>query len=320
MLYDVIIIGGGPAGVTAGVYAARKKMNALFLTGTIGGSSAVSATIENWIGEPSVRGTEFAAKLEAHLRAQEGIDIRTDESVAGVSRGEDGIFSVTTEKGESFSAKSVVVASGVRHRPLGVPGEDTFRGRGVAYCSTCDAPLFRNRRVVVVGGGNSAFEAVEDLLPYAAEVTVLTIDPDFTADPVLRERVLGSGKVKAVRAAKSEEVVGDRRVTGLRCEDLASGGKFECGCDGVFVEIGMMPNSEIVRDLVERTRGGEIIVNPRTAETSCPGVFAAGDVTDQPYRQNNIAAGQGAVAALAAYDFVRGAGAGNPNVVVPKED
>lgn len=316
MLYDVIIIGGGPAGVTAGVYAARKKMNALLLTGTIGGSSAVSATIENWIGEPSVRGTEFAGKLEAHLRAQEGIDIRTDESVEAVKKSDDGTFLVMTGKGESFATRSVIVASGVRHRPLGVPGEEAFRGRGVAYCSTCDAPLFRNKRVVVVGGGNSAFEAVEDLLPYAAEVTVLTIDPEFTADPVLRERVLGTGTVKAVRGAKSEEIVGERRVTGLRCEDLATGGKFECACDGVFVEIGMMPNSEIVRDLVERTRGGEIVIDPRTAETSCPGVFAAGDVTDQPYRQNNIAAGQGAVAALAAYDFIRGAGAGNPTAIV----
>ncbi|HWQ60046.1 MAG TPA: FAD-dependent oxidoreductase [Candidatus Fimivivens sp.] len=317
MVYDVIIIGGGPAGVTAGVYAARKKMRALLLTGTIGGSSSVSATIENWIGEPSITGVGFAEKLETHLRAQEGIDIRTDEAVTDIRKKDDAIFEVTTEKGETFETKSVIVASGVRHRPLRVPGEDTFRGKGVAYCSTCDAPFFRNKRVVVVGGGNCAFEAVEDLLPYAIAVTILTIDPEFTGDPVLRERVLASDKVTAVRLGKSEEIVGERKVTALRYEDLSTKEHREIPCDGVFVEIGMMPNSDPVRDIAERTKGGEIVVNPRTFETTCPGIFAAGDVTDQPYRQNNISAGQGAVAALSAYDFIRGAGAGNPTLVVP---
>lgn len=316
MTYDVIIIGGGPAGVTSGVYSARKKMKSLLLAGTIGGSSSVSATIENWIGEPSISGVGFGQKLEHHLRTQEGIDIRTDEVVTEVRRQEGPVFEVITEKGETFETKSVIVASGVRHRHLGVPGEDLFQGKGVAYCSTCDAPFFRNKTVVVVGGGNCAFEAVEDLLPYATKVTILTIDPEFTGDPVLRERVLKSDAVEAVRSAKSEEIVGERKVTALRYEDLSTGGRHEIPCDGVFVEIGMMPNSEIVRDVTDRTRGGEIVVDPRTFETSCPGIFAAGDVTDQPYRQNNISAGQGAVAALSAYDYVRGAGAGNPTVVV----
>ncbi|NTW30941.1 MAG: FAD-dependent oxidoreductase, partial [Candidatus Moranbacteria bacterium] len=314
--YEVIIIGGGPAGVAAGVYAARKKMKCLLLTGTIGGSSSVSATIENWIGEPSITGVGFGQRLEAHLRAQEGIDIRTDESVTDVRKKGDATFDVTTETGETFETKSVIVASGVRHRHLGVPGEDLFQGKGVAFCSTCDAPFFRNKSVAVVGGGNSALEAVEDLLPYATKVTILTIDPEFTGDPVLRDQVLGSEKVSAVRLGKSEEIVGERKVTALRYEDLSTGEHRELPCDGVFVEIGMMPNSEPARNLVECTRGGEIIVNPRTFETSCPGIFAAGDVTDQPYRQNNISAGQGAVAALSAYDFIRGAGAGNPTTVV----
>lgn len=316
MVYDVIIVGGGPAGVTAGVYAARKKMKCLLLAGTIGGSSSISATIENWIGEPSITGVGFGQRLEAHLRAQEGIDIRTDEAVTGIGRNDGTTFQVTTEKGETFETKSVIVASGVRHRHLGVPGEDLFQGKGVAYCSTCDAPFFRNKTVTVVGGGNCALEAVEDLLPYATKVTILTIDPEFTGDPVLRERVLGSEKVSAIRNARSEEIVGERKVTALRYEDLSTGERRELPCDGVFVEIGMMPNSELARDLVERTRGGEIVVNPRTFETTCPGIFAAGDVTDQPYRQNNISAGQGAVASLSAYDFVRGAGAGNPTAAV----
>ncbi|MEI7749658.1 MAG: FAD-dependent oxidoreductase [Candidatus Moraniibacteriota bacterium] len=320
MLYDVIIIGGGPAGVSAGVYATRKKMRSLLLAGTIGGSSSVSATIENWIGEPSITGVEFGQRLEKHLRAQEGIDIRTDEVVTNVGKKENETFVVTTERGESFESKSVIVASGVRHRPLGIPGEDTFRGKGVAYCSTCDAPFFRNKAVAVVGGGNCALEAAEDLLPYATAVTLLTIDPEFTGDPVLRERVLSSDKVTPVRLAKSEEIVGERKVTALRYEDLSSGEKKEIQCAGVFVEIGMMPNAECVGHIVLRNRAGEIIVDPRTFSTSTLGIFAAGDVTDMPYRQNNISAGQGAVAALSAYDFIRGAGAGNPAVVVNKND
>jgi alkyl hydroperoxide reductase subunit F len=291
-------------------------MKSLLLTGTIGGSSSISATIENWIGEPSITGVGFGQRLEAHLRAQEGIDIRTDEVVTAVRGKEGAIFEVVTEQGKIFETKSVIVASGVRHRHLGVPGEDTFQGKGVAYCSTCDAPFFRNKSVVVVGGGNCAFEAVEDLLPYAEKVTVLTIDPEFTGDPVLRERVLGSEKVTALRNGKSVEIVGERKVTALRYEDLSTKERHEFPCDGVFVEIGMMPNSEIVRDIAERTRGGEIVVDPRTFSSSVDGIFAAGDVTDQPYRQNNISAGQGAVAALSAYDFVRGAGAGNPTKMV----
>lgn len=309
MTYDVIIIGGGPAGVSAGIYAARKKMRALLLAKSIGGSSSVSAIIENWIGEPSIRGFEFAQKLEGHLRVQEGIDVRLEESATGVSRLPDGSFQVVTENGGAFQTHSVIVASGVRHRPLGVPGEEAFTGKGVAYCSTCDAPFFRNRHVAVVGGGNSAFEAVEDLLPYATKVTLLTIDPDFSADAVLRDRVLASDAVTAIRLAKSEEIVGERKVTALRYEDLATKEKRELPCDGVFVEIGMMPNSEPVRDIAQRNLSGEIVVDPRTFATSIPGIFAAGDVTDQPYRQNNISAGQGAVAALAAYDFVRNIGA-----------
>jgi len=308
MSYDVIIIGGGPAGVAAGVYAARKKMNALLLTGTIGGSSSVSATIENWIGEPSIPGVEFGQRLEKHLRAQEGIDIRTDESVKGVTRLSDGSFGVRTENGETFEALSVIVASGVRHRPLGIPGEDTFRGKGVAYCSTCDAPFFRNKSVTVVGGGNCAFEAVEDLLPYAAAVTLLTIDPDFSADRVLRDRVLLSDKVTSIRLAKSEEIVGERKVTALRYENLMTGEKKELPCAGVFIEIGMIPNSESVALIAKRNYASEIVVDPRTFMTSSPGIFAAGDVTDQPYRQNNISAGQGATAVLSAYEYVKAIG------------
>ncbi len=310
MLYDVIIIGGGPAGVSAGIYVARKKMRALMVAKSIGGSSSVSATIDNWIGTESISGTEFAERLESHLRAQEGIDLRMDETVMSVREHSDGSFAVETETGEVFLAKSVIVASGVRHRPLGVPGEETFRGKGVAYCSTCDAPFFRNKTVAVVGGGNSAFEAVEDLLPYATDVTVLTLDPDFTADAVLQDRVLASDKVTAVRLAKSEEIIGERKVTALRYEDLACGEKKELPCSGVFVEIGMIPNAEMIRETVECNRSGEIVVDARTFATSRPGIFSAGDVTDMPYRQNNISAGQGAVAALSAYDFVKNGTAG----------
>jgi len=305
MTYDVVIVGAGPAGVSAGVYSARKKMRTLVLTGSIGGSSSVSGTIENWIGDISISGKGFSERLESHLRSFDSVEVREGETVLGISGPDGGPFDVKTERGETFRSKAVIIASGVRHRPLGIPGEETFRGKGVAYCATCDAPIFRNRAVAVVGGGNSAFEAAEDLLPYASKVTILTIDPEFTADPVLRDRVLSSEKTVAIRLAKSQEVVGERRVAALLYSDVATGTGHELPCEGVFVEIGMMPNSEIAEGVAERNAHGEVVVDPRTFSTSRRGIFAAGDVTDMPYRQNNISAGQGAVAALSSYDFLK---------------
>lgn len=305
-MFDIIIIGGGPAGISAGIYAARKKMKAALIAESIGGSSAVSSTIENWIGVETVPGWELAQSLERHLRAQEGIEIMTGVPVTRIEEVDGGYVVYRGE--ERYETKTVIVASGVRHRHLGVPGEEEFRGKGVVYCSTCDAPFFKEKRVAVIGGGNSGLEAVEDLLPYANEIVLVSNIGTLSGDPVLRDRVLASEKVSVLYSAQTEAILGEGKVEKLRYTDLESGEKRELEIDGVFVEIGMVSNAEFVEGFLDRNEQGEIVVDARNMSTSRSGVFAAGDVTDLPYRQNNIAAGQGAVAALAAYDFVRNAG------------
>lgn len=307
MEYDIIVIGGGPAGVSAGVYAARKRLKTLVIAETVGGSSAVSASIENWIGMETVPGWELAQSFERHLRAQDGITVVTGERAEKTEEVPGG-FSVTTAAGNRYEGRTVIVASGVRHRHLDVPGEGELNGKGVAYCSTCDAPFFRGKRVAVIGAGNSGLEAVEDLLPYAAEIVLFSNSDILKGDAVTREKILASEKVSVVYSSRTEAVMGESKVEGLRYVDVKTGEKKETPVDGVFVEIGMVPNSEPVAGLVERSDRGEVIVDARTFSTSHRGVFAAGDVTDMPYRQNNISAGQGASAALAAYDFLRKGG------------
>jgi alkyl hydroperoxide reductase subunit F len=303
-MLDTVIIGGGPAGISAGVYAARKKMKAVLIAESLGGSSAVSSTIENWIGIETTSGWELAQSLERHLRAQEGIEIVTGTKIERIEEIEGGYAVISTD-GKRYEAKTVIVASGVRHRHLGVPGEEEFRGKGVVYCSTCDAPFFKGKRVAVIGGGNSGLEAVEDLFPYASTITLLSDFDGLSGDPVLQEKVLADERVTAIYSARTKEIFGEGKVEGLRYEDATTGEKKELETDGVFVEIGMVPNSEFIDGFLERNKRGEIVVDARNMSASKMGIFAAGDVTDLPYRQNNIAAGEGAVAALAAYDFVR---------------
>lgn len=302
MLYDVIVVGGGPAGVSAGIYSARKQLKTLVISESFGGQSAVSAGVENWIGEISIPGWELGQKFEKHLRAQEGIEIR-NERMTGMKVVAGG-YEVVTESG-AYETKTVIVALGGRHRHLDVPGEEKFTGKGVVYCSTCDAPFFRAKTVAVVGGGNSGLEAVEDLLPYADKIYLFTHSGVLKGDEVTRKKVLASEKVDVVYFAKTTEILGEEKVTGIRYEDTAAGETKEISLDGVFIEIGMLPNSDAVRDLIELTPYGEVKVDPRTFATSLPGVFAAGDITDMPYRQNNISSGQGVVAALSAYDYIR---------------
>lgn len=303
-MYDVIIIGGGPGGVAAGVYAARKKIRSLFLTDTIGGQSSVSASIENWIGDVSVKGFEFAQKLEKHLRAQEDIEIRTGEKVKSVSKAGSG-FTVETEKGETFETKAVIVTSGGRHRHLGVPGEEKFAGKGVVYCSTCDAPFFKEKIVAVVGGGNSGLEACQDLFPYAKKIYLLSRGGELTGDPLTQEEVKNHEKVEVIYNADTKEVLGETAVSGMKYEDLESKEMKELEVQGVFVEIGMVPNTEFVKGVVELNDYGEIVIDHRTGKTSVPGIFAAGDATDAAFKQNNISTGQGVTAALSAYEYIK---------------
>lgn len=301
-MYDVIIIGAGPAGVAAGVYAARKKMKALLVAETIGGQSSVSATIENWIGDISLTGFEFAQKLEKHVRAQE-IEIQTGVRVKAVLKVEEG-FLVKTEKGELYKTKTVVYAGGGKHRHLDVPGEEKFAGKGVVYCSTCDAPFFRGKTVAVVGGGNSGLEACQDLYPYADKIYLLSRGA-LTGDALLQEEVTKNPKVTVLYGVQVKEILGDAVVTGVVYANGDTGEEQALSVGGVFVEIGMIPDTELVEELVARNAYGEIILNHRTGETSCAGVFAAGDATDAAFKQNNIAAGVGAIAALSAYEYVK---------------
>ena len=324
-LYDVIIVGGGPAGVAAAVYCARKQLKTLLITDSFGGQSIVSADIENWIGETHISGIDLAKKLEAHVRAYpDMVEIKSPEKVVNVKSvacrpitstsevyvgGGDRIcdFEVITDpstgSGQAYQGKTVIVASGARRRKLGIPGEDTFSGKGVAFCSTCDAPVFRDKKVAVIGGGNSGLEAVTDLFPYASEVYLIDGGPALKGDPATVDEVKKNPKLKEIILnAKPKQILGETLVTGLKYEVTGQEKLLEVG--GVFVEIGSVPNSEMVKDLVQIDDHGQIMMNFQHARTSHPGVFAAGDVTNDPYKQNNISVGDGVRAALAAYSYL----------------
>ena len=308
-LYDVIIIGGGPAAVAAGVYVARKQLSSLLITESFGGQSIVSDDVQNWIGDQHISGIELAQRFEKHVRAYpEVLEIHDGERVTivkAVACTADRIcdFEVTTERA-TYQGKTVVVAAGARRRKLGIPGEEHYDGKGVVYCSTCDAPLFKGKTVVVVGAGNAGLEAVQDLFPYAAKIYLLVLGGEVKGDAVTFAEVKDNPKLNVIYHAKSKEVMGETLVTRLIYTDTKTGEDKRLDVGGVFVEIGSIPNSEIVQDLVDLDRYKQVIINSKTAATSHPGVFAAGDITDDPFKQNNISAGDGVKAALSAYSYI----------------
>ncbi|MBI4133544.1 FAD-dependent oxidoreductase [Candidatus Uhrbacteria bacterium] len=305
MVYDFIIIGGGPAGTAAAVYAARKQMKTLLITEEFGGQSLVSADIQNWIGEPSISGYDLAKKFEEHVRSfSDVVDVKMPEKVVRVEEVEGG-FKVTTESGERFDGRTILLALGARRRRLGIPGEDKFDGRGVAFCSTSDAPIFKNKVVAVIGGGNAGLEAVVDLLPYASKIYLLEYGDALKGDPVTQERIRREGKVEVLLRAQAKEIHGDTTVTGLTYTDRATNAEKKLDLGGVFVEIGSVPNSETVKDLVETDKYGQVIIDSKHGTTSHEGIFAAGDITDDPYKQNNISAGDAVKATLAAYGYLQ---------------
>lgn len=295
-MFDLIIIGGGPAGVAAGVYGARKKIKVMLIAESFGGQSIVSADVQNWIGDISISGFELAERLEKHLRAQEGIEIKTGDLVSSVEKTETG-FRLQTKTGQTYETKFILVASGSRRKKLGVPGEKEFDGRGVVYCSTCDAPIFAGKRTVVVGGGNAGLEAVRDLIPYASDITLL-IRSELRGDQSTFDKVIANPKVHVIKNVEPVRVLGDKLVQGLEYKDRASGAVTALPVEGVFVEIGAVPNAEFIANLVNRDARGQIIVNHQTEETSCPGIWAVGDVSDVLYKQNNISAGDAVKAVL----------------------
>jgi len=312
MIYDVIIIGGGPAGAAAAVYAARKKLKTLMLTEEFGGQSVVSDDIQNWIGEPHINGLDLAKKFEAHVRTYpDVVEIKIPEKAVRVTKINctDGSrpcdFEVETDKGNKYEGKTVILAAGARRRKLGIPGEEEFNGKGVAYCSTCDAPLFGGKKVAVVGGGNAGLEAVVDLFPYAAEIYVLEFGDTLKGDPSTQEEIKKNPKLKEIiYNAQTVEVLGDKFVTGIKYKDRKTEEMKELKVNGVFVEIGSVPNSEIVKDLVDLDKYKQVVIDSKHGTTTHPGIFAAGDITDDPYKQNNISAGDAVKATLAAYSYL----------------
>ncbi len=301
-MHDLIIIGGGPAGVAGGVYAARKKLKTLLVTESFGGQSIVSGHIQNWIGTASISGLDLAKNLENHLRAQDDIDIMEGERVKSVLKNRGGGFFVETDSGKRYESRTVLLASGSRRKKLGVLGEKEFDGKGVAYCSICDAPLFKGTDVAVIGGGNAGLEATIDLLPYAKHIFLLHHGPRLKGDMITQEKVLSNKNVQVLFNAETKEIHGKTTVTGLTYTDTRSGETKTLSVQGVFVEIGIMPNSEIVLGLLKTNAWGMVLTNPGNQRTSCPGIWAAGDVTDAPYRQNNISAGDAIKAVLDIHD------------------
>lgn len=297
MLYDLAIIGGGPAGVAAGVYASRKRLKTVFIAKEFGGQSSVSEGIENWIGTIKISGADLAKSLEAHLRAYAGdiVDVKAGETVERVTKTADG-FSVQTDAG-TYVAKTVLVTAGSARRKLSVPGAEALEHKGITYCASCDGPLFADMDVAVIGGGNAGFETAAQLLAYAKSVTLIHKNDEFKADPVTVKKVLEHPKMSSMPSTDILEVKGDKFVTGLVYENKKSGGPKEMAVQGIFVEIGSSPATDLLGDLVALTPYKQIIVDPKTQMTSLPGIWAAGDCTDGLYHQNNIAAGD-AVKAL----------------------
>jgi len=303
MTYDLIILGGGPAGIAAGVYAARKRIKTLLISDTFGGQSIVSADVQNFIGIKSISGFDLAQKLEEHLRAQESIEIVSGDLAESVSE-EDSVIKVKTKNGKEFEGKTLLLAVGSKRRKLGIPGEKEFDGTGVAYCGTCDAPLFAGKEVAVVGGGNAGLETVRDLLPYASGIVIFEYADEMKGDPVTLEKIMKSGKVEALTGVQVLEIFGDKNVEGLKYRERSSREEKQMDLEGVFVEIGWIPNSGIAKGLVDLNNYGEVIVDHKTQKTSHDRVWAAGDVADVLYKQNNISMGDAVKAVLNIYDYL----------------
>lgn len=305
MIYDLIIIGGGPAGITAGIYASRLGMKTLLITKSFGGQVARKAVdIENYPGFEKISGPDLVQKMEKHLKSLK-IDIELDQVLKVEKKGNN--FVVKTEKGNQLSSKSVILASGADPRPLEVPGEKEFIGKGVSYCSVCDGPLFKNKVVAVIGGGNAGFETAIFLLKIAKKIYILEYAHKVKADAINQEIVKKSAKAEIITNVVLKEIRGDNRsklVESIIYQDRKSKKEKELKVQGVFVEVGYEPATSYVRGLVDFNKRDEIKVKFETCETKTPGLFAAGDLNIGPFKQIVTAAGEGAKAALAVYDYI----------------
>ncbi len=299
--FDVLIVGGGPAGAAAAVYAARKGIRTGVASERFGGQVLDTLGIENFISVKETEGPKFAHALEEHVRDYE-VDIMNLQRAKALVPGKD-LIEVQLESGASLKAKSVIISTGARWRNINVPGEHEFKNKGVAYCPHCDGPLFKGKRVAVIGGGNSGVEAAIDLAGIVGHVTLIEYDTQLRADAVLQRKLKSLPNVEVITNAQTTEITGDQKVNGLVYKDRASGESKRIELEGVFIQIGLVPNTDWLKGVVELTKHGEIVVDPR-GQTSVPGVFAAGDVTTVPFKQIIIAAGDGAKAALGAFDHL----------------
>lgn len=294
---DLIIIGGGPAGVAAGVYAARKRLKSVLIAEEFGGQSTVSEGIENWIGTEKISGEHLKKALKGHLDAYKGDVVEIQEAHVHMLEKVAGGFRATTAKGDAFEAKAVLIASGAARRKLQVPGADTFENKGVTYCASCDGPLFDGQDVAVIGGGNAGLETAAQLLAYAKSVTLIHRHGELKGDAITVEKVLAHPNMKAICNSEPMEVQGEKFVSGLVIKERTTGAETTLPVTGVFVEIGVMPNTGFAAGLVDLDTVGRIVTDPKNQHTSVEGIWAAGDCTDELYHQNNIAAGD-AVKAL----------------------
>lgn len=297
MIYDLIIIGGGPAGVAATVYAARKRLKTLFLTSEWGGQSNVSEKIYNWIGTVSLSGIELAENLKKHVLANaknaentnSTLEVKEGKVIAIVKNTDS--FSIKTEDGQEFATKTILIASGSGRRKITAKNADKLEHKGLTYCASCDGPLFDGQDVAVIGGGNAGFETAAQLLAYCKSVTLLNRSEIFRADEITVEKVSKNPKMKVIKNVDILEVSGDKFVDGLIYKDKKTGEEKRLDVAGIFVEIGQIPNTQFAKDVVPLDEIGRIKIDPWTNKTETPGIWAAGDCTNVLYHQNNIAAG-----------------------------
>ncbi|HEX2583826.1 MAG TPA: alkyl hydroperoxide reductase subunit F [Steroidobacteraceae bacterium] len=309
-VFDVLVVGGGPAGASAAIYAARKGIRTGVLTERFGGQVLDTLGIENFISVKETEGPKLAAALEEHVKSYD-VDIMSGQRAEALLPAEQGVFGVKVASGATLRAKSVVISTGARWREMNVPGEREYRGRGVAYCPHCDGPLFKGKRVAVVGGGNSGVEAAIDLAGIVEHVTLIEFDAKLRADEVLQRKLRSLHNVNVITSALTTEVHGDGdKVNALSYRDRSSEQLHRVELAGVFVQIGLLPNTDWLKGSIELTPRGEIVVDAR-GQTSVPGVFGAGDVTTVPYKQIVIAMGEGSKAALSAFDYLIRSSAGD---------
>jgi len=296
-MYDLVIIGGGPAGVSAGIYAARKQLKTLLITETFGGQSTESVGIENWIGTIKISGADFGKKLEEHLRAYAGkvVTIEKGKKVTNITKNSENF--VVEAGGDKYESKTVLITTGSTRRKLDILGAAEFENKGLTYCASCDGPLFAGQDVVIIGGGNAGFESAAQLLNYAKSVTLLNRSDNFKADKTTVAKVLSHPNMTAIKNAIPVSIQGNKLVESITYKNTQTGEEKTLPISGIFVEIGLIPTTGFAKDIIELNQHNQIPVDPKNQRTEVEGIWAAGDSTDGLYHQNNIAAGD-AVKAL----------------------